>query len=138
MRDYVVHGKSKKEFKLLMPLFEGMPEHLGKTMCGYDVGDTIYAYLDKESEPFGDRKDHVYEVSVNYKKIKLTRSELEDLLDIHFETRSYNSCIKNGISCNRLIGVCEGKTERDEIDFLSSCRIHWDIGRGSCSGYQVD
>lgn len=136
MNDYVVIGKFKKEYKILMLPYEDID--FGKEFFGYDKGDSATLYLSDKSDRFDERDNMIFELRIRYMKFELSRADVLEYLDIVYETGSYNSCVQNGIPCKNLTGYDESDIINftDKQSSTSSCNMHWDLGRGICSLYK--
>lgn len=131
-----LHGICKKEFKKMMQPFEDMPYALPEEEYGFNVGDVVYVHLKDICEWYEHVNAHTYYVWINHKKFELNRREIEELVDIRYEYKTYNSCVKDGLACANLKGFNEGENSRSRQTSSSHCSIHWEVGRGICSGFQ--
>ena len=136
MMNYI-RGVCKNKYKKMMVPVKGFPFPMGEEEFGYNVGDSISITLDDNCAWYDDVNTHIYHVLVNYETFPLTRKEVEELVDIHFEYQSYNSCILNGIPCSRLRGHKDGDNARTRQSVTAYCTIHHEVGRGTCSGYTL-
>lgn len=84
-----------------------------------------------------DEKTNRYQYRLHTKTNSLTREELEEKFLIVWEYGAYNTCIRDGVPCAKLRGVEEGSDARDPRRSGTSCRIHWEVGRGACSEYEA-
>ncbi|WP_064199073.1 hypothetical protein [Brevibacillus brevis] len=95
-----------------------------------DVGQSVAIYsndLYDETVPV-----HVY---LRYKKIEISKDNLNDYFNIEWKHGCYNTCIRNGIPCAKLPRVPDGATHLTMREAWT-CSIGWEVGRGDCSKYE--
>jgi len=132
---YVI-GTCIKPIKKEMKPFVNCPVAIPVGLYGYDIGATIYADL-KEGHQWHDEKEtHLYTISVRHEHVTMTREELEQHIDIHFEYQDYNACIQEDVPCKNLRGHRPNEQSRDRKQILANCRIDWEVGRGTCARYE--
>lgn len=130
MSNSIITGKCKISISRVMAPFDGMPEKLAKERqkeYKIEVGEIARFYSDIPDE---------YYFYLNHKKINMNREELEKHFSVVWEKGCYNTCIREGKSCNK-IGhhIPEGTSDRDKY-YSNCCKIGWEIGRAACSMYE--
>ncbi|MBU7316088.1 hypothetical protein [Paenibacillus oleatilyticus] len=128
----VIVGKCKNEISRIMPPFKGMPDWLAEEMkkeYKTEIGDIVR---------FENNESGGYYFYLNHERIDMSRTELEEHFEIVWEYGCYNTCIRDGIPCNK-IGqyIPEGTTDRSKY-WSNCCRIGWEVGRAACYMYEVE
>ncbi|WCK57005.1 hypothetical protein PP175_27840 (plasmid) [Aneurinibacillus sp. Ricciae_BoGa-3] len=122
----VIRGICKKEIAEIMPVYTDRDDF--KEEYKIKVGqETSFSY---------DHKEKKYEFYLHYKKMCMTREEVMKHFDIVWEYECFNGCIQNGVACKRLASYKGGETSIDKING-AYCRIGWEVGRGTCSGFEA-
>ncbi|MGG1659472.1 hypothetical protein [Brevibacillus sp. NRS-1366] len=88
------------------------------------------------SEDFYDNKIPAY-FYIRHKKVEIDKVQIEKYFDITWKHNCYNTCIRNGVPCEKLSKVPQGATNLTERNSWT-CQFGWEVGRGDCCRYEAE